>query len=176
MPPARKSWNRPAPGRWGRPTTGTVWQPPAEFPPSGSARSGLQSIVFIAAVEARHSSGRGGGAHAGVDEDADGDRHGALRDQVVEDDRRAPRASVGDEAAAVLKDRHAGGLGRVVLRGNVYPVIARGAGEDLGSGPGVFGDLGLRHVRSPLRIGAESVRLRKKTRRNEDGEEFHSQQ
>src|SRR5450759_4993616 len=78
--------------------------------------------------------------------------------------------------AAVLKDRHAGGLGRVVLRGNVYPVIARGAGEDLGSGPGVFGDLALRHVRSPLRIGAESVRLRTKNRRNEDGEEFHSQQ
>ncbi|HXB72442.1 MAG TPA: hypothetical protein VNY05_29665 [Candidatus Acidoferrales bacterium] len=90
-----------------------------------------QAIVLVAAIVAGDLVGRIGGPHSGVDEDPNGHRHGGLLDEVVEDDRRAPGPGLADEAGAVLEDHHACRLGGIVLRGNVDPVAARGAGKIL---------------------------------------------
>ena len=69
-------------------------------------------------------------------EHADRDRHLAFVNQLVEDGRRA-------ELNAVLVDVHAGGLGRIVLLGDIHPKLALRAGEDLAVLEGVFGNFTL---------------------------------
>ena len=66
------------------------------------------------------------------------------------------RAVFIDERAAVLEHHRAGGLVGLVLRGDVDPIIAHGAGIDL-AGPLVLRDLALRHAGLPLRISPKDI-------------------
>jgi hypothetical protein len=95
--------------------------------------------------------------HAGVDKNADGDRHFFPGDQVIEDDWDAPCAVVFDISAAILEDHDACRPGAVVLGGDVDPVIARGAGEDFAGGELISSDLALRDIGLALRIRTEGV-------------------
>ena len=61
---------------------------------------------------------------AGIDEDADHHRDFLLGDQIVDDVERGIVAVAVDVPLAVLKDHERGGSFRIVLRGNVNPVIA----------------------------------------------------
>ncbi len=118
-----------------------------------------QGVVFEAAVEARLPVRGGRRQHAGIDENADGGRHFALVDQIVEDDVRAPAAFVGDEAATILKHHEWRRTARPVLRRDVDPVVADRAGEDFARGPDVFRDLTFRHAGLTLGIRAQDVLL-----------------
>ena len=70
--------------------------------------------------------------HAGIDEDADGDAaSGLLWIRLSKTIGARHAAFVRHETAAVLKDHQGRGLLRVVLRGNVDPVIARRPGKIL---------------------------------------------
>ena len=87
-------------------------------------------VVLDAAVEARQRAFARRRHDAGVDEDADGDRHVAFVNQVVEDDRHAPVAAFADVALRRPGTPSRRRLRRVVLLRHVDPVVARRAGID----------------------------------------------
>ena len=78
----------------------------------------------------------GGGNHAGIDEQPDGDRHLACRDEVVKNHRDPPAAIAVHITAAVLEDHQAGGFGGIILRRNIHPGLVVGAREDAAGGEG----------------------------------------
>jgi hypothetical protein len=119
--------------------------------------AGAEAIVFVAAVVARHLVRAGRRHDAGVDQDRDGDGHRALLDEVVQHDWQAPCSSFRGEARAVLEDHHACGFCRVVLRRNVHPVVAGGAGEYLRGFPGVLCNFAFGDAIVRLRIGTERI-------------------
>ena len=96
---------------------------------------------------------------ARVEEDADGDRHLLLRDQGVEDDRDPEPALVADVGVSVLEDHDRGGRRAVVLGGDVDPILANRAREDLALPDGVR-DLALGHALLALGFRRMLVRLR----------------
>ena len=77
-------------------------------------------------------------AAARIDEDADGYRHFALVNQVVENGRRPHGPFQVDVGLAVLEDHHASGLGVGVLGGHIDPVIVGRVGIDATVIPDVF--------------------------------------
>ena len=83
-----------------------------------------QAVVLVAAVEPVQRLGRRRLDPPGRDEHADDDGHLLLVDQLIEDLRRLV-------LDAVLVDVQAGRLLRVVLLGDVDPVVAHRAREDL---------------------------------------------
>src|SRR5690606_37040758 len=116
-------------------------------------------VVFERAVAGGATTGRVG-ALSWIDEDADSYRHFFLVDEIVEDDRRPVIAIGSGVSFAILKDHHAGGLARIVLRGHVNPVVAHRALEDLACpGPrpdeSAPGHTVLRH-----RVGPEPIIIR----------------
>ena len=118
-------------------------------------------VVFIAAAETALLRGRVPRRHdAGIHEHANGHGHALIRDQIVEDHRHAPTAGLTHHASAVLKNHEAGGLGGIVLGGNINPVIPRGARKNPAGGPTEFGHPSMRHVRLDLRIRAKLILLR----------------
>ena len=121
-----------------------------------------QAVVFVAAVEAVERLVGGRLDPAVHDEDADGDRHFLLVDQLVEDRRRVV-------LNAVLIDVDAGRLGRVVLLRHVDPVVADGAGEDLALVEGVLGHFALGHVGRRIRVVAAEGQGRKRLNRLTSG-------
>src|SRR6266536_4715069 len=125
LPNSSRRWR----DRWDRSRGCSVWQPQAgslQLKKSGETRT--HRIVFGAAVESRLRVRAGAGNHSGVDKYADGDRHLARVDQVVEDNRRLEGPTFIHECAAVLKNHRAGRLIRLVLRGNVDPIITHRIG------------------------------------------------
>jgi hypothetical protein len=94
---------------------------------------------------------------AGIDEQADGHRHLALVDQVVEHDRRAELAALAHIGVAVLKYHQRRVMLAVILRRHVNPVAPDRAGKDFAVAPHVLGDLALRHALLTGRVGAEFV-------------------
>ena len=104
-------------------------------------------------MEAVLAVGGEGGHDAGIDEDADGDRHFAAMDEVIHDDGGTETAGFTDPATAVLDDENGRRLAGLVLRGHVDPVVAGGAGVHL-AGEGVFGDLTDGSAGVALMIGA----------------------
>ena len=103
---------------------------------------GAHAIVFERSVEAGLGVfvfGRSGD-DAWVDEEADGDGHVSGGDELIEGVGNVSFfARVFHETGPVLEDHEAGGFGVVIFLGDVDPVIALGAGEDLGVLKMVFG-------------------------------------
>ena len=91
--------------------------------------------------------------------DADGDRHLALVDEVVEHYGSLEGGGFINERAAVLENNRAGGLIGFVLRGDVDPILTDRARVDL-TGPLMLGDCLLRDARLSLRVGAQDIFLR----------------
>ena len=117
-----------------------------------------ERVILVTAVVAVLLVGRSCQEHSGINEDADGHRQFTFVNQVVENDRGAPTAGFRDHPAAVLKDHHASGLLRAVLRWNVDPIVANRARIDL-AGPGLLRDCAPGNARFSLRIRAEDVIL-----------------
>src|SRR5206468_11184232 len=119
---------------------------------------GAASVVLDAAVGAGVGLAVGfmvelaglGGGDVGADEDADRDGHLLFGDEVVED-------GGGGVADAVLADEDAGGGRAVVLGGDVDPVVAMGAGEDLAVVPLVPGYYALGDAFLGFGVGAGDV-------------------
>lgn len=82
-------------------------------------------IPVVEVIEILHAPG------PGSDENSNRHRHLLFGDEIVHHDRKANDAVGVLRAMAVLENEDAGGLGRVVLGGNVNPVIAKGVGEHL---------------------------------------------
>ncbi len=116
-----------------------------------------EGVVFDAAVASGFVAFFGGGEDAGVNEDADGDGHLAFVDEVVEYGGGAEVALEVDVGGAVLEDHDAGGVGGVVLGGDVDPVVAGGAGVDFAGGPLVLGDGALGDACLDEGVGAVGV-------------------
>src|SRR5215472_17207685 len=95
---------------------------------------------------------------AGVDEHANGDRHLAAIDQIIEHVRNSIIALEIHKRMAVLENHQAGGLRPVVLRGYVHPVIPA-IGEYLAGERQRPDNLALRHSVVRLRIGTEQVHI-----------------
>ena len=105
-------------------------------------------VVFDTAIGSRLFTMTAGRKRARIDEDSDRDRHLALVNQIVEDDRNTKLAMLIDVTSAVLKHHHAGGRFPIVLCGDVNPVIADRAWIDFLALPvslsdGSLGDTGL---------------------------------
>ena len=119
-----------------------------------------QGVVLVAPVVAVLLVGRGGRQDTRIDEDADGHRHLALVNQVVEHNRDTPAAGLRHHTAAILKDHHTGRFRGVVLRRHVDPVIPHRAGIDL-AGERLPRDRALRNAGLALRVRAQYIVLRK---------------
>jgi hypothetical protein len=94
---------------------------------------------------------------ARIDEYADHDRDLAPVNQIVEDVLRPYVALRVHKCVPVLKDHQSGGLGRIVLRRDVYPVGALRAGIHLARQRERPADFTLRHAFLRQRVGAEPV-------------------
>ena len=92
-------------------------------------------VVFIAAVKARLLGCASRRKYSGIDENADRNGHFALVNEIVEDDWGSRVTCFIDESPAILKDHYRRGFRRVILRGDVNPVIVRRAGIDGAGGP-----------------------------------------
>ncbi len=103
-------------------------------------------------LDAALASALRAGHPARSDEHADGHRHLARRDQVIEDGRHER-----DVALAVLEDHDAGGMIVLVLGRHVDPPVARGAGEDLALPRLLLGQLAPGHARLLGQLGRIGV-------------------
>ena len=97
------------------------------------------------------------GPVAGVDEDGDRDRHLASVDQVVEDGGNPVIPLESEEGVAVEEDHQGGGLGRVILGGDVDPVVAGGVGIDLAGQDHRADELALGDAGLGQGVGSEAV-------------------
>ena len=99
--------------------------------------------------------------------DADGDRHLAAVDQVVEDDGDAPAAVLRDESAAVLEHHDRGRRLRPILGRNTDPIVTLRSRED-SAPPRVLAHPAGRHARLALGVGRQRVLgLRRRGRRQQ---------
>src|SRR5262249_7154889 len=89
-----------------------------------------------------------------VDKDADGHRHFAAMNEVVEHHWHAHLAVRADVIAAILKDHQRGGFRAVVLCRDVDPTVSRRARENGGVSEGELLDSTLWNAR--LRLGVRS--------------------
>ncbi len=111
----------------------------------------------------------------GIDEDPDGDGNVSLMNEVIEGESGAALSFLIDVSMAILKNHHRGGLGWVVLGGDIEVILAQGAFEDLAAML-VAGDFAHGNALLTLRIlgeGEFSEKWREGSKRERQNEEFH---
>jgi hypothetical protein len=130
----------------------------------------VRGVVLEGAIKTRlrHLTGRRDDSR--IDHNGNRNRHLALMNQIVEDDRHAQLPVPVLKPAAVLKDHHTGGFRGIVLLRHIDPIVPLCAGKYL-TRPGRASDRSLWYTGFRLRVRAERIVIGGVERRGKTKEE-----